>query len=69
MYTGNCNKGKGKHECISTGRMCPRKKRNFACEGLSHSRVMAFTPTGSDVTERCHRACETLPWVACPDYL
>jgi hypothetical protein len=51
MYTGNCNKDKGDHESISTGRMCLHKKRNFACEGLSHSRIMAFTATRSYVTE------------------
>jgi hypothetical protein len=46
-----------------------RKKRDFACEELSHSRTMAFTATGSDVTERCNWARETSPWVARPNHL
>jgi hypothetical protein len=42
-------------------RMNLRKKRDFACEGLSHSGIMAFTATRSNVTERRNWACETLP--------
>ena len=48
------------------GRMHLRKKRDFVCEGISHSWIMAFTATKSDVTERCNWACETLPRLRAP---